>query len=141
MMMNDVLISKNLCTSFFFFLIFETVFLHSFFFWFLSCNQLFQTRLALNSQRFACICLPSAGIKCMCHHRPASLYFLCTVLPMQCLTCDKNKESFFVCKIYNKRLRFDARGRRRTCFAANSLSACIRILSLCTHFAFQTSHI
>ena len=33
------------------------------------------TRLAVNSERSACLCLPSAGIKCVCHHfkRPTIL--------------------------------------------------------------------
>jgi hypothetical protein len=31
------------------------------------------TRLTLNSQRSTCLCLPSAGVKGMCHHRPAEI--------------------------------------------------------------------
>ena len=39
--------------------------------WSLTWNQLLQTRMASNSQRSACRCLLSAGIKDVRHHRPA----------------------------------------------------------------------
>lgn len=37
------------------------------------CSGTMYTRLASNSQRFTCICLPNAGIKCVCYH--VILYF------------------------------------------------------------------
>ena len=36
-------------------------------------DRALQTRLAWNSQRFACLCLPWAGIKGMHHHCPTTL--------------------------------------------------------------------
>lgn len=42
-----------------------------------------QTRVALNLQRFACLCLLSAGNKGMCHHHPASCCkFICLTSPV-----------------------------------------------------------
>ena len=65
-----------------------------------------------------------------CSDLKKSLHFMWTALLMSWLTCDQKKEPFSLCKIYNKRLRLEVRGQRRTCPATDSLSACIRILCL-----------
>jgi hypothetical protein len=56
-----------------------------------------QTRLVSNSQRYTCLCLPSAGIKGLCHPAWLVVHFLKLRLPKAGKSNSARPAYFFLC--------------------------------------------